>query len=105
MTKEWHKRTWNCCFFRVQISSQRLPLVCTAARGSSVLGRLLPELLYEKEPVSACIRGCWLCLFKNKTKLKWIFLLQQHCFVTKNTEAQFSEEVVDLGDESMRSYS
>lgn len=58
VTKEWHKRTWNCCFFQVRISSQRPPLVCSAARGSSVMGGLLPELLYEKEPVSACIRGC-----------------------------------------------
>lgn len=58
VAKEWRKRTWNCCFFQVRISSQCLPLACSAARGSSAVGGLLPKLLYEKEPIPACVRGC-----------------------------------------------
>lgn len=42
---------------------------------------LLPELFYETEPMSACVRGCCLFFFKKK-KDKWIFLLQQHCVLS-----------------------
>lgn len=64
-----HERTWSCCFVQVHVSSQLPPLACRTADGFSVMAGLLVEHLLEKEPVSACVRGCWLSLWKES--LNW----------------------------------